>query len=234
MKKTAKILTSILLLVSVVLSFVSCRAVGYIISCLDTSGARGYSEWYEGCPVPEGYTGGFNKNYQYHTVTEIKWLETYDEMVDAVTRLRAHGTEIDPIALFDCEEYGFDLKFCMEFNRPKEPLSEGQGYFDRKLIGVIVNTYVFFEDITIEKLVYSAVDMYKNVSTVNNRYHSDLTAIQSTDTVTIEEVVVLDDLITWYSVHCNATDLFTLTSSSCFKLTEEQIEILEKTLVVIT
>ena len=234
MYKTAKILISLLLLVSIVLSFVSCRAVGYIISCLDTGGARGYAEWYEGCPVPEGYTGGLNKNYQYHTVTEIKWLETYDEMLDAVTRLRAHGTEIDPIALFDCEEYGFDLKFCMEFNRPKEPLSEGQGYFDRKLIGVIVNTYVFFEDITIEKLVYSAVDMYKNVSTVNNRYHSDLTAIQSTDTVTIEEIVVLDDLITWYSVNCNATYLFTLTSSSCFKLTEEQIEILEKTLVIIT
>ena len=233
MKKTAKILISLLLIVSVALSIASCEAVGYILSRFDRTESRGPYDWYEGCPVPKGYTGGLFVPYEFHELYEIKWLETYEELQDAITRLRAHGTEIHPIALFDCEEYGFDLKFCIVFKRPKEQLSEGQGYFDRKLDGVEISTYVFFENITIEELVYKEVITLQCIH-INNYKDSHFFANREiTGSFSIEEVVEWSSLTYLYQVYSNGSALFPFYTYWDLHLTEEQIEILEKTLVVI-
>ena len=234
MKKTAKILISIMLIVSVALSIASCEAVGYILSRFDRTNSRGPRDWYEGCPVPEGYTGGISGDYRFHESYEIKWLETYEEMVDAVTRLRAHGTEIHPIALFDCEDYGFDLKFCIVFKRPKEQLSEGQGYFDRKLDGVEISTYVFFENITIEDLEYYDVCVLKCAQIYNYQYSRFFATHESTEAISIEKLGQENTLENRYAVRDNDSTLFVFYTYCYLILTEDQIEILEKTLVVIT
>ena len=91
----------------------------------------------------------------------IVWFETYDELIEAFELMRANGTEIPRMPYFDCEEYGMDVKFRIEFPRSADDkLQEGQNFFDRRLDNLNLYVYVFFEDVTIEELEYSYFNRY--------------------------------------------------------------------------
>ena len=112
--------------------------------------------------VPEGYTGGIEYDDHFHGVYEIKWVETYEEMMDAVTLLRSHGSTIYDTTVFNCEEDGLDVKFCFTSRRDKAPaLQDGENYFDRCIDGVSITQYIFLEDVTIEELEYSMWEGYE-------------------------------------------------------------------------
>lgn len=67
--------------------------------------------------VPDGYTGGIEYDRHFHELYETKWLETYDELMTAVTLLKTHGCEISREPIFNCEKFGMDTKFCFTFTR---------------------------------------------------------------------------------------------------------------------
>ena len=228
MKNFKKTLVSILLLISILFSFVSCDLISDIVDRLTEDPPRYYAEYDESFPFPKGYTGGVETNYQWHLDYEVKWLDTYDELKDAVTRLRAHGTEVDPTVLFDCEEYGLDLKFCLISPRYlSEELSEGQGYFDRKLIRVSISTYVFFEDASIDEIIFDWLlydQSYKYVKIANHLLHPF--SISEDDKIKIET----SNGATLY-VYGNDEYKFKFEQYH-YTVSEEDIEILEKTLVV--
>ena len=236
MKKLAKIFVCILLLSSVILSLASCDAVNHIFSRFNRRKPivpTGISDWYEGCPVPEGYTGGLTYNYQIHAHSEFKWLETYEEMVDAVTRLRAHGTEIAPIPFFDCEKYGYDVKFCLSFPRKaqSEELSEGQNYFDRKIVSLSISAYVFFEYMSIDELMYDSVYALRHFYIHNDR--KSLKNPDSNDVISIEKYKMEHSCIYYVYYNNNESSGFRFKTLPSCELSEEEIAVLEKTLVVI-
>ena len=228
MKNFKKVLISILLLISILFSLVSCDFVSNIVDRFTDDPPRGVIEYDESFPFPKGYTGGVSPNYQVHLDCEVKWLDTYDELKDAVTRLRAHGTEVDPTVLFDCEEYGLDLKFCVISPRYlSEELSEGQGYFDRKLASVSISTYVFFEDASIDEIIFDWLlydQSYKYVKIANHLLHPF--SISEDDKIKIET----SNGATLY-VYGNEEYKFKFEQYH-YTVSEEDIEILEKTLVV--
>ena len=87
----------------------------------------------------------------YDKVHDEKWIETADEMRQIVSLLRSHGSEIDPIPFFDCEEYGIDIKFSVHVRRSLlKEIDEDEDIFDRKMDNLFILSYVFFEDVTAE------------------------------------------------------------------------------------
>lgn len=111
---------------------------------------------------PEGYTSGF-----YHlddrSENERWWIETYDELVDAMDLLKSHGSTFQKMVISDYEGDLFDVKYCISISRIAEGtelVKFGDNPFDRKATGVIVWSYAFFDDITIDELNYSYVINY--------------------------------------------------------------------------
>ena len=228
MKNLKRISISLLLLISILLSLASCD-VRNSIATLFHSKKDGQSYKYDDSfPFPEGYTGGLIFDYKWHLEHEVKWLDTYDELKDAVTRLRAHGTEGPTTVVFDCEEYGLDLKFCIVSTRYRsEELAEGQGYFDRYLSSVSIYTYVFFEDVSIDDMMYDEISRnykYKYVEIYQTlRYHFNIT-----DGSKIQISVFSDDTL---CVDADGEYKFKFKQYH-YTVSEEDIAILEKTLVV--
>ena len=110
--------------------------------------------------IPEGYTGGFKRykgdiNYTYY------WVETYDECVAAIEKLESHGSKIKKSLILSEECEGMDVKYHFQFRNSKtHPIVFGEDPFDRYSGDVLVYSYVFFEDVEIEELVYSYVADY--------------------------------------------------------------------------
>ena len=223
-----KSLVSILLLISILFSLMSCDLVSDIVDRFTEDPPRYHAEYDESFPFPKGYTGGVNTNYQWHLDYEVKWLDTYDELKDAVTRLRAHGTEVAPTVVFDCEEYGLDLKFCVISPRYlSEELSEDQGYFDRYLVSVSISTYVFFEDASIDEIIFDWIlydQSYKYVM-INNTYLRTFSISED------EEISIRTSADATLDAYGNGEYKFNFEQHH-YTVTEEDVEILEKTLVV--
>ena len=155
MRNVLKILVCIAICFSSIISLVSCDDIYDILY----TNKKSY--------VPDGYTGGVEYDDHYHSLYEIKWVETYEEMMDAVTLLRSHGSTIYDATVFSCEEDSLDFKFCFVFPRDKAPaLQEGENYFDRCIDGVNITQFIFLEDVTIEELEYSTWDSYKAMCVV--------------------------------------------------------------------
>ena len=116
------------------------------------------------------YTGGFKNGGGKRVGFEFCWLETYDECVDAIERLKSHGstfTDYSTIISDDCELY--DMKYCIIIDKSKVAEAENKSIisfkkhegFDRKIADVEVFCYAFFEDVKIDDLIYSYIDDYK-------------------------------------------------------------------------
>ena len=118
--------------------------------------------------VPEGYTGGFSYDSCLHAVTGFYWLETYEEVLEAIELLASHGSTVENKQYgntvkrsigFNYEGDLFDVKWCFRYSRSKaEPLEEGKSFFDRRIDEGEFVWYAFAKDVTIDKLVYSDYD----------------------------------------------------------------------------
>ena len=210
----------------------------------------GLHEWREDCcPVPEGYTGGVDPNLESHHSGEVKWLETYDELLSAVALLKSHGTEFYgtrferlDLMFFNCEEYGIDIKFCISFERHSaEKLKEGQDFFDRTIPRVHIVSYVFFEDVSIEKLEYSMVHNYNSLVLDQNPsiYRKQI----DPENINIRQEVIdpqVDSNYIQRYTFCHGEDRilnlkyqFHAEKGQNSALTEEQLEILKESFTII-
>ncbi len=110
---------------------------------------------------PEGYTGGFgfekgDFNSAYY------WVETYDECIEAIEQLKSHGSTFVTSAIFSYEGELFDTKYCFSIGREQsDKINYGENPFDRWAEYVIITPYVFYDDVTIDELIYSYTSEYK-------------------------------------------------------------------------
>ncbi len=232
MRKIVKAFLCFTICFSVLLSLLSC-------GLFDRNQDGIEHEWHEGCIVPEGYTGGVITNRNYHMTYENKWLETYDEFIDAVTLLNSNGSKLPQIPIFNCEEYGIDIKFRFSFQRNlAEELKEGQGYFDRKIDHVSITFYAFFEDVSIEKLEYSLVELYDAVYISRNGFADLDVKTDSLDGVEDIDVSInkLTDRIAYSFSYNEKKQIILLSTYETFRtdvVTQDHLEIFAKTIEII-
>ena len=158
MKKTTKILISLLLLVSIVCSFASCEYVDAVLK--RNKEKENQNHEHVGCDcyirTPDGYTGGVTYLLKFHQQYDVYWLETYDEVLEAIELLKSHGSTIVRTLGFSYDTELIDSKYCFAFEKEKaEPLEEGKNFFDRRIDDGWFAWYGFFDDITIDQLMYN-------------------------------------------------------------------------------
>jgi predicted small lipoprotein YifL len=120
---------------------------------------------------PEGYTGGF-KNIDDRSETECWWVETYDELMEAVDLLKSHGSTFEKSIISDYDGDLYDTKYCITIDRKAgetEKIKYGDNPFDRKAVGVAIVSYAFFEDVTIDELNYSYITKYDVMTIMQGR-----------------------------------------------------------------
>lgn len=110
---------------------------------------------------PSGYTGGFPYYMLDNSGVELYWVETYDEYKAAVEKLISHGSKLPHSVVFGYEGDLFDTKYCFFFQGAKEFVRYGNDPFDRCARDVYVKSVAFFEDVTIDEIVFSYVNDYK-------------------------------------------------------------------------
>ena len=215
MKKTAKILISILLLVSIAFSFNSC-ALGERLSF-----------------------DGRNDPYSLiHHEYKVYWVETYDEMLDILSKMKAAGTDTPKIPAFNCDEFGIDVKFRIEVHKSDiEKLKDGEEYYDRRLEkNFSIQCYIFLDDIDIQILKayidsipsvhYYVVKKYNSQEVESFADFEDLKIHKQRSDGTTE--------FREFHIYYNGKNQFYIKKyNEAQELTEEQIEILKKTVVVI-
>ena len=107
---------------------------------------------------PEGYTGGVGISDEFDE--ELYCLETYEETIAAIEKLKSHGTKISEDSLIFSYDGGlFDTKYFIAMGAGSDKIKKGDDPYDR--FGGIV--YVFcvalFDEISVDELVY---DYYYN------------------------------------------------------------------------
>ena len=191
MKRTAKLFVSLILLISIVFSSASCQYVDELIGIVKKGEEVKNDKNGEGrcdCCIrtEDGYTGGITDRQHEHDKYEMYWLETYDEVLEAIELLKSHGSTITPSLAFNCEGELMDVKYCFLFEKKNaEPLEEGKNFFDRKIDGGKFGWYGFFEEISIEDLVYLYVDLLDTVSFSGSGfyYEDDFSVVEKIDDV---------------------------------------------------
>ncbi|MBQ8302082.1 MAG: hypothetical protein IJX97_00855 [Clostridia bacterium] len=111
---------------------------------------------------PDGYTCGVG--LQPGAPVEYWWVETYDEFAEAIDLLKSHGSTFSDDIVLAYDEELFDLKygFIMVGNgRQGERIKFGDNPFDRWAYDIKVFVVAFFDDVTIDELVYSNVKNYE-------------------------------------------------------------------------
>ena len=116
---------------------------------------------------PEGYSGGFH--HQPGANIEYWWVETHDEVVEAIELLKSHGSTFAEDIVFTCDVESFDVKYCFVIigvGSTTEKIKWGDNPFDRHAEDVMIWSYAFFEDVTIDDINHSYVsnDRFKAYS----------------------------------------------------------------------
>lgn len=218
MRKTAKIFISLLLLFAIACSFASCDLIKRF-----------------------GDKDGPGTTYKEAHVAI--WVETYDELKFVLDRMKAAGTKTLQIPAFDCEEYGIDVKFQIVLRRSEaEQLQDGENYYDVKLNFVHIVCYLFFEEVTIEQIQarYSIIEGSKCSEfrfyrvAMKNRYDV-LTPPKDYEDFKIHNVGLNGETNSeiYYMYYDGKNQFYIERSRTYFDLTEEQLETLEKTVVLI-
>ena len=164
-----KIIALVMVLSICILSLVSCDILDDINIFNRTSRVK----------YPDGYTGGFTVNLN-DKDTEIYWVETYEEAVEAIRLLKSHGSTFssDSPAIFNYEGNLFDVKYCFkmdgEYGVDKQGIKYGDNPYDRWAKNVEVTAYAFFDDVTIDALVYGYVNDYHAYSFWAGGYSDDM------------------------------------------------------------
>ena len=175
MKNVMRILVSFILCLAMLLSMTSCDLVSELIGGLieDQSDGEsasepetgGFEAPLDGCDhcdlVPEGYTAGFALTACMHETIGYYWLETYDEVLEAIELLKSHGSQIDSCYGVTCDGEPYDIKWCFSYlRRDAEELEEGKSFFDRRIDGGQFTCYILRKDVTIEELIFSYIRRY--------------------------------------------------------------------------
>ena len=229
MRKIKKSLVALLLLVSVIFSFASCSFLDVLDGIFREDNDTPDNTIFNSSEFIDGGPGS-----TYSDTYEEIWIETYEEMLVIVEKMKANGTEVPQIPAFNCEEYGLDVKFMISL--PKHflnGLEEGQEFYDIKINNFSICCAVFFEEITIETLkLYDAGVIYNKclTVTVESSRKSNVESPTNAEDVTIQP----SDIDGIYSVKYNDKFQFQLKQGYIdFTVTEEQFEILKKTIVII-
>ncbi|MBR2972319.1 MAG: hypothetical protein IKC61_05275 [Clostridia bacterium] len=159
MKKSLKLVISLVLCLAVVLSFVSCDSIIY------------YSK-----PRPKGYTGGFAREPHWYSGREIYWVETYEEAMTAIEHLEAAGNKIPYGVISSYENEIVDAKYCFVLDiHGAKKLKKGQEWYDRKEVRGLKIFYIgFLDKITIEELEFSYYISCKSIAFGRKNKNSDL------------------------------------------------------------
>lgn len=220
MKKSLKLVISFVLCLAMVLSFVSCGIINVIE---------------DACFYVTNISRKKYKGVTAYDVLRVRWIETYEEAVTIVEKMRLNGETIPSIPAFDCEEYGIDVKFLILFDSEYEKdLEEGKEIYDIPILSV--TCYIFLEDITVNKL-----KMYHNYPHGMDGYYTgtrdnfEIKTPKKTDYVKFSKNVERFNIeSTSYGITYNGEYQFSLYGTDVgIELTDEQIKILKKTIVVI-
>lgn len=112
---------------------------------------------------PEGYTGGFGISHG-DTDAAYYWVETYEECIAAIELLKSHGSGFYPKAIFSYEGELFDTKYCFSIGRKySDKIEYGENPFDRWAKEVHISAYCFYNEVTIDELIYSYVSNYNGL-----------------------------------------------------------------------
>ena len=184
MRKIKNVITSLMLCIAIALSFSSCEYIDAIIN-KDGNNSDSNTNVVHSCPAcqttKDGYTGGYSRYQEFHNKYGVYWLETYDEVLEAVELLKSHDSIINTGLGFNYESELIDSKFCFKFKKTDaEPLEEGKNFFDRKIDNGEFGWFGFFDDITIEELIYDHIiydfniicftDVFRDVSSRETNY----------------------------------------------------------------
>ena len=207
MRKIKNVITSLMLCIAIALSFSSCKYIDAIIN-KDKNNSDSNTNVVHSCPAcrktEDGYTGGFTRRQSYHDKYEMYWLETYDEVLEAVELLKSHGSTIKCSLGFNCEGEVLDIKFCFLFEKSKaEPLQEGKNFFDRKIDDGEFGWFGFYEYISIDDL------LYEEIYTLDVVHFRDVFSAEHT-IITDFEIVKTIDNVDNVSFYCGEENDFGL------------------------
>ena len=99
--------------------------------------------------VPDWYIGGYGKDNGLDMI--YFWVETYEEMEEAVQLLESNGSTFGRKTILNYEGDLFDVKYCFAMNTFKtKRVPWGENQFDRKAENVTIDSVIFFDDISVE------------------------------------------------------------------------------------
>lgn len=119
---------------------------------------------------PKGYTGGYRLDYKQKRLYQPYLVESYDEVCQSTNRLLAHNSTLrNTVTVADNSDL-FDVKyrFLMNPNKTEFPITFGeQSPFERQVYDVMLETYIFFEDVSLEEICYGDFRDYKTVFSID-------------------------------------------------------------------
>lgn len=168
----------------------------------------------------------------------VKWVETYDEMVDIANKMKSSGTEVPQFIAFDCEEDGIDVKFRIILSKSDvEKIEDGQSFYDIKLSYVDIKCYIFSENISIAELekyeLSSPLHYHYTIEKYNK--HDVIQSVEGANDLRIDRADpgVAQETGRLHVFYFGKYQFYLQKGDQGAELTDEQIEVLEKTLVVI-
>ena len=178
-------------------------------------------------------------NTRYDDVYTELWVETLDEMLYIIERTRSYGTEISQLPTFDCEEYGIDVKFMITISKDLyDSLEEGELYYERYLSEFYLESYIFFENVTIEEaenLGGDVVYRFECAYTQERNKHRLADKPNEDDEVSVKahmdtETNSYDQYVFYYNEHAQFGIKL---GRSLDAISEEDLEILKQTIYII-
>ena len=161
MSKLKKIFICLLLIIATAVSMSSCNLLTHYLRKGDYTG---------GLHVPD-------RNH-YFAITEVHWVETYEEAILAIEHLKAAGNKVKACISTYENEY-VDAKYVFRIYKDgSKKLEKGQKWYDREGLRstVIVDYIGFLDKITIEELEYSYFDRYRSFEIASASVAFDPTA----------------------------------------------------------
>jgi hypothetical protein len=127
------------------------------VNCDDIQYKAGLDEY----NLPDGYTAGLTTHSCDLSDFGYYWLETYEDVLEAVTLLEYHNSNILKTIGFDCDGEPYDIKWLFVYERRyADKLVEGKNYFDRKIDNCQFVCYTFSKEVTIEELNFAQTYFY--------------------------------------------------------------------------
>ena len=136
-----KIIALVLVVILTTLTLSSCETISnaFDLGGLDTRSG-----------IPVWYTGGFEGIHN-GMGAEYYWVETYEEMQEALSLLKSHGSTIQDSVIFTHDGEMFDTKYCFTvMTYGSKRIKWGENPFDRKCSRVTIRSIAFLEDVTID------------------------------------------------------------------------------------